>query len=163
MREGERERERERERQRHRQREKQAPCRDPGVGTWSRVSRIRPWAEGGTKPLSHLGCPKTWFLHALSAGIFTEGLVTSDLNLYIMHSFYHSKYFDPHFLLKVKDQRGTWEALLVKHLLSAQVMIPESWDRALHQAPCSLGTLLLSLPLPCLCSLSQINKIFFFF
>ena len=22
------------------------------------VSRIRPWAEGGTKPLSHPGCPK---------------------------------------------------------------------------------------------------------
>ena len=27
-------------------------------GTWSRVSRNRPWAEGGAKPLSHLGCPQ---------------------------------------------------------------------------------------------------------
>ena len=26
-------------------------------GTRSRVSRIRPWAEGGAKPLSYLGCP----------------------------------------------------------------------------------------------------------
>ena len=26
-------------------------------GTPSRVSRIRPWAEGGAKPLSHPGCP----------------------------------------------------------------------------------------------------------
>ena len=30
-------------------------------GTQSRVSRIRPWAEGGAKPLSHLGCPKQLF------------------------------------------------------------------------------------------------------
>ena len=26
-------------------------------GTQSLVSRIRPWAEGSTKPLSHQGCP----------------------------------------------------------------------------------------------------------
>ena len=26
-------------------------------GTRSQVSRIRPWAEGGAKPLSHQGCP----------------------------------------------------------------------------------------------------------
>ena len=26
-----------------------------GTGSW--VSRITPWAEGGTKPLSHEGCP----------------------------------------------------------------------------------------------------------
>ena len=31
-------------------------------GTQSRVSRIRPWAEGGTKPLSHPGCPSIYFL-----------------------------------------------------------------------------------------------------
>ena len=29
-------------------------------GTRSRVSRIRPWAEGGAKLLSHLGCPKAY-------------------------------------------------------------------------------------------------------
>ena len=45
-------RQRERERQRHRQREKQAPCRESYVGTQSQVSRIRPWAKGGAKPLS---------------------------------------------------------------------------------------------------------------
>ena len=39
------------EKEAHRQREKRAPCRDPDV-----VSRMRPWAEGSAKPLSHLGC-----------------------------------------------------------------------------------------------------------
>ena len=28
-------------------------------GTQSWVSRITPWAEGGAKPLSHPGCPKS--------------------------------------------------------------------------------------------------------
>ena len=31
-------------------------------GTRSWVSRITPWAEGGAKPLSHLGCPTQAFL-----------------------------------------------------------------------------------------------------
>ena len=31
-------------------------------GTQSQVSRIRPWAEGSTKLLSHLGCPQVCFL-----------------------------------------------------------------------------------------------------
>ena len=31
-------------------------------GTQSRVSRIAPWAEGGTKPLSHPGCPTKFVL-----------------------------------------------------------------------------------------------------
>ena len=43
---------------------------------------------------------------------------------------------------------GAWVAQSIKHLPSAQVMIPGSWDRALHQAPCSVGGLLLPLPLP---------------
>ena len=30
-------------------------------GTGSQVSRITPWAEGGTKPLSHPGCPQNPF------------------------------------------------------------------------------------------------------
>ena len=33
-------------------------------GTQSRGSRITPWAEGGTKPLSHPGCPPLLFLQA---------------------------------------------------------------------------------------------------
>ena len=45
---------------------------------------------------------------------------------------------------------GTWVAQSVKHLPSAQVMIPGSWDGALHWAPCSPGSLLLPLPLPLL-------------
>ena len=39
---------------------------------------------------------------------------------------------------------------VVKHLPSVQVMIPVSWDRAPHQAPCSTGSLILPLPLPLL-------------
>ena len=30
-------------------------------GTGSLASRITPWAEGGVKPLSHLGCPGGWY------------------------------------------------------------------------------------------------------
>ena len=30
----------------------------PQRGTGSQDSRITPWAEGGTKPLGHLGCPR---------------------------------------------------------------------------------------------------------
>ena len=58
----ERERERERERQRHRRREKQAPCQEPDVGLDPGL-HDRPRAEGGTKPLSHRGCPSHLFLH----------------------------------------------------------------------------------------------------
>ena len=32
-------------------------------GTRSRVSRVTPWAEGGTKPLSHLGYPRAQLLN----------------------------------------------------------------------------------------------------
>ena len=42
---------------------------------------------------------------------------------------------------------GAWVAQSVKHLPSGQVMILESWDQALGQAPCSVGSLLLPLPL----------------
>ena len=31
---------------------------------------------------------------------------------------------------------GVWVAQLVKHLLSAQVTVPGSWDQALHGVPC---------------------------
>ena len=31
-------------------------------GTRSQISSITPWAKGGSKPLSHLGCPMTYFL-----------------------------------------------------------------------------------------------------
>ena len=32
-------------------------------GTQSQIPRIRPWAEGGAKLLSHPGCPKNLFIH----------------------------------------------------------------------------------------------------
>ena len=51
--------------------------------------------------------------------------------------------------------RGTWVAQSVKHPPSAQVIVPGSWDPALHQAPCSLVSLLLPLPAaPHACALS---------
>ena len=41
---------------------------------------------------------------------------------------------------------GIWVAQWVKPLPSAQAMIAGSWDRAPHQALCSVGSLLLPLP-----------------
>ena len=66
---------------------------------------------------------------------------------------------------KKADFGGTWLAQLVKHLPSAQVMIPGFWDRVLHQAPCLAGSLLLPFPLLLLianaCTLSiKLKKIF---
>ena len=49
--------------------------------------------------------------------------------------------------LSGEKPRGAWVTQSVKHLPSAQVMIPGSWDRAPHQAPCSAGRLLLPLSL----------------
>ena len=59
---GDTERERERERGRDTGRGRSRP--HAGSSTWDSISdpRIRPWAEGGAKPLSHPGCPKVHFL-----------------------------------------------------------------------------------------------------
>ena len=55
-----REREREREREAETQAEGEAgSMQGAWCGTQSRVSRITPWAVGGTKPLSHPGCPSS--------------------------------------------------------------------------------------------------------
>ena len=49
---------RERKREAETQAEGEAgPMQGARRGTLSQVSRIRPWAKGGTKPLSHPGCP----------------------------------------------------------------------------------------------------------
>ena len=66
---------------------------------------------------------------------------------------------------KVRHFQDTWVAQWMKYLSSAQVMIPESWDRAPCQAPCSVGSLPPPHPypahaLPLSLSPSQINKIF---
>ena len=53
---------REREREAETQAEGEAGSRQEAwCGTQSRVSRITPWAEGGAKLLSHLGCPVFFF------------------------------------------------------------------------------------------------------
>ena len=51
---------------------------------------------------------------------------------------------------------GAWVTQLVKHLPSAQVMVPGSWDRAPSQAPCLAESLLTPLlwPSPKSCSRS---------
>ena len=90
-------RDRERERQRHRQREKKAPCREPDVepdvGLNPGSPGPCPGAEGGTKPLGHLGCPdlpfhKTHkdfklglkFLERIVHGHRSAGLDNTELN-----------------------------------------------------------------------------------
>ena len=54
--------ERERERGRDTGRGEASSMQGARLGTRSRVSRITPWAAGGTKPLSHQGCPLSKFL-----------------------------------------------------------------------------------------------------
>jgi len=51
---------------------------------------------------------------------------------------------------KNRGKKGYLGGSVVKHLPSAQVMIPGSWDGAPRRAPCSAGSLLLPLPLPLL-------------
>jgi len=66
-------------------------------------------------------------------------------------------------VIKLKTKQGAWVAQLVQRLPSAQVMVPESWDRVPHRAPGSAGSLLLPLtlsPLMLFLFLSQINKVF---
>ena len=52
-------------------------------GTRSQVSGIRPWAEGGAKPLSHLGCPCAYFLpgmiHSIRGSITNHFLLPTTL------------------------------------------------------------------------------------
>ena len=49
-------------------------------GTRSRVSRITPWVEGGTKPLSHLGCPNlNYFKKAVYQSTAKHFLIIIDL------------------------------------------------------------------------------------
>ena len=59
-------RERERERGAETQAEGEAgSMREARCETRSRVPRVRPWAKGGAKPLSHPGCPSVFYLFFL--------------------------------------------------------------------------------------------------
>ena len=51
-------------------------------GTQSWVSRITPWAEGGTKPLSHPGCP----LHPFSVSVSLKKRKKSPLTFLLKNS-----------------------------------------------------------------------------
>ena len=51
------------------------------------------------------------------------------------------------FLIKTLQSGGAWVAQWVKPLPSAQVMIPGAWDRVLHWAFRSAGSLLLLISL----------------
>ena len=42
-------------------------------GTRSRVPRIKPWAEGGAKPLSHPGCPVVIIINYGGYTLFNKG------------------------------------------------------------------------------------------
>ena len=66
------------------------------------------------------------------------------------------------YIFRIPQSRATWVAQSVKHLPSAQVMIPGYWDGAPCQALCWVRSLLFPLPLLCSCSLSLIKKNFFF-
>ena len=81
-------------------------------------------------PLLLLPSQLTVLKHLLSAKHFVDAVPTTVLQV------------------RRKLGRGAWVAQAVKRLPSAQVMIPGSWDRAPHGAPCLAGSLLLPLPLP---------------
>ena len=132
---------RQRGRLRHRQREKQAPCGesdvglDPGAPGSPRVEGRHSTAEPPRHPntlvfLYLFFC----FLYSSSGkcsqGYHVQGLRKILSNIYMF------------FKLTNKISRG---AQLVKHLISAQVMISGSWDQVPHQTPCSVGSLLPSL------------------
>lgn len=50
--------------------------------------------------------------------------------------------------VKIHRIREAWVAQFVRHLPSAQVINPGTWDPALHQGPCSVGNQLPPLSLP---------------
>ena len=57
--------------------------------------------------------------------------------------------------------KGTWAVPSLKRLTLAQVMISESWDLVSRQAPCSVRSLLLHLPISplVLSTLSEIESL----
>lgn len=64
-----------------------------------------------------------------------------------------------HYFNKCLKRIGvTWVAPSVKHLPLVQVVSLGSWDPALYWDPCSVGSLLLFLPLPPSLALSQISQ-----
>ena len=77
---------------------------------------------------------------------------------------YHDYPEAPTYKFHIKNTiKGHLGDSVVQRLSWAQVVIPGSWDRVLHQGTCSVGSLLLPLPmsLPLCVPHEQINKIFF--
>ena len=139
-----------------------------GVGTWLKLKTFGE-AEGRGRPfyLRLLGRGQSDFRKFRAPPSNLEHGV-HDTVIYDIHAEYtlSSTDHDSAAMVILYFKRcigGTWVAQSVKRLTSAQVMIPGSRDRAPHQAPCSVGSLRLPLPvsLPLLVlthSLSQINK-----
>ena len=131
-----------------------------GHRTWSQVSRIRPWAEGGATPLSHQGCPifllfkEVLGISAKPTVIYTQFVVAStkwnsgthksDENWRIRQlsgAFLTSEYisntdFRSYSFTQARiwfiGQPGCLSGLV---LPSAQGLILETWDRVPRWAP----------------------------
>ena len=112
-----------------------------------------------------------WSLDLKDADVF--GLVSYKIQLKSMMKMLSDERFEPKAQQGKKEMRTCvsldlknnwlrcpWVAQSVKRLPSAQVTIP--WDQALYWAPCSVGSLLLPLPLPAAplaCALCQIKSL----
>ena len=77
-------------------------------GTQSRVSRIKPWAESGTKPLSHQGCPE---------GVLKQRSQVGNRCCFFLFFFFKKKWIR-HVLLEKEMERVCG----VKERLSARVL-----------------------------------------
>ena len=99
-------------------------------GTRSRVSRIRPWAEGGAKPLSHPGCPryiyfKIFFITAISQSsrsLFLFSVVSLTLLIHVVPQHWVSHYF----LLHAKH--WIWKTAFRNNLkVAGRIRLLASW------------------------------------
>ena len=101
--------------QRHRQREKQAPCGEPNMELYPRTLGSQPEPKTDAQPLSHPGIPSLPFFlpSSLLWGLPPLGVPAIE-----------------------STTLGCLSGSAVEHLPLAQGVIPGSWDRVPHRAPC---------------------------